>query len=319
MGCGYRPTLQEDWSRRHPRGLARATPGLPTSDRPTDDVARKVTCPLAMSCKASILVAAAALAAFAHGKSAELSCGECTAIQESIYRSIRHNLTDLEQKAMAGTTMTKTIEIGQIIWHVCESEAWKGARYQPSLYKACKSFVKSHVDLTTNYWKEKASEEYKDAALALRMKRAVCSNPEVGACELDSLPSAYRPLRADECAVCYAVVSGIFGVVAYSRDRPTEGKRSDAYYRLQSQISSVCAELPMRHAIREGEGDAINELCEDLWDEHEATLAKLALRRDDDFAMRLCADELEICDDPMSKVHLYAHDPEAAEAYKVEL
>ena len=64
--------------------------------------------------------AAAALAAFALGKSAELSCGECTAIQESIYRSIRHNLTDLEQKAMAGTTMTKTIEIGQIIWHVCE-------------------------------------------------------------------------------------------------------------------------------------------------------------------------------------------------------
>ena len=54
-----------------------------------------------------------------------------------------------------------------------------------------------------SYWKEKSSDEYKDGALALRMKRAVCPNPDVNSCALDQLPSDYEPLRADECASCH--------------------------------------------------------------------------------------------------------------------
>ena len=153
-----------------------------------------------------------------------------------------------------------TVEIGQIIWRVCTSDAWKGARYQPSLTKVCKGFVKQHTDLATTYWKEKASDEYRDGALALRMKRAFCTNQDVGACEQEQLPSDYAPLRADECAVCKAIVSDAYGIVAASRDRPTEGKKSDAFYRLGGQLSSVCGDLPMRHAVRPEERDAVHDL-----------------------------------------------------------
>ena len=45
------------------------------------------------------------------------------------------------------------------------------ARHEASLNKACKRFVKAHVDLATNYWKEKSTDDYKQPALALRMKR----------------------------------------------------------------------------------------------------------------------------------------------------
>ena len=254
---------------------------------------------------------ASALAALFHG-AVGLSCGECTAIQDAIHRSIVSNITALEQQALAGTTTTATVEIGQIIWHLCGSNAWKEARYQPSLTSSCKKFVRQHVDLTTNYWKEKASEEYKDGALALRMKRAVCTNPEVGACALDALPSDYAPLRPDECDVCRAVVADLFGIVDSSRERPTEGKKSDAYYRLVGRLGSVCAELPTRHALRARERDAVHEICEELWDEHEAALLRLALKRGEGFAARLCSDELEVCDAPMARGELYAHAPEKA-------
>lgn len=235
---------------------------------------------------------------------AEISCGECCIIQEIIQRSIDVNISALEKQALSGTTTTATLEIGQIIWHVCGSDAWKGARYKQSLTSACKRFVKQHVDLATNYWKEKPSEDYKDPLIALSMKRAVCTNPDVGACTLDALPSPYSPLRPDECAVCQAMVSDIFGMVAASRDRPTEGKRSDAYYRLAEKLPSVCAELPMRHALGKRR-EEVNDACDELWDDHEAKLLKLALLRDEAYARSLCADELEVCDEPMTRAELY--------------
>ena len=249
------------------------------------------------------------LASALDGDGAPLRCGECMVIQEAIHRSIVHNITAMEASHQAGTTTTATIEIGQIIWRLCSSDAWKNARYQSSYTSACKRFVKKHVDLATNYWKEKAAEEYRDPTLALRMKRAVCPNPDVEACALDELPSDYVPLRADECGICKALVSDVYGMVHSSRERPTQGKTSDAFYRLAQQLGNVCTDLPMRHALRADEREAVHELCEDVWDDHEGALTRLALRRDEEYARALCADELEICDEPMSRAELLASDP----------
>lgn len=256
--------------------------------------------------KATVAVLAL-LAASARGQKPEagkVTCGECMTIQEAIRQSIVYNITAMEKKATPGSTQSATVEIGQIIWKLCGSDAWKEARLQSSFTTACKAFVKHYTDLATNYWKEKSSEEYKDNTLALRMKRAVCANPDVGACELDELPSDYEPLRPDECAVCRAVVGDVFYMVARSRERPTEGKKSDAYFRLVGQLGQVCDQLPMRRAIRNEERDGVTEICDDVWDEHESSFLKLALQRDEEFALSLCSDELEICDDPMTLAEL---------------
>ena len=49
-----------------------------------------------------------------------LSCGECKTMQEVVHKSIVHNISALEVAALAGTKLTATVEIGQIIWYVCE-------------------------------------------------------------------------------------------------------------------------------------------------------------------------------------------------------
>ena len=248
-----------------------------------------------------------------------LTCGECSVLQEAIQRSIVHNITDHEQKAIAGTSTTATIEIGQIIWHVCGSEAFKYPILEDRYHKACKKAVKKHVDMMTNYWKEKGNEEYKDPAIALRMKRAVCPSPDFNnACELTELPSDYAPLKADECSVCRALSSDLFGLVRLSRERPTSAG-ADSYFRLASLMGQACADMPMRHAMRDGERGKIIELCEDLWDEHESTLSRLALRRDENYAQNVCADELEVCEDATPLSELYAHDPSALGGGKEEL
>ena len=48
------------------------------------------------------------------------SCGECLTLQEGIQKSIVHNISDLEAKAQVGSANTATVEIGQIIWSVCD-------------------------------------------------------------------------------------------------------------------------------------------------------------------------------------------------------
>lgn len=260
------------------------------------------------------LIAFLALAARVHGQATgeasssggQVTCGECVTIQEAVHKDIIANISAMAGKSIAGTTITATVEIGQIIWRVCESDTWKAMRLQPSMTSACKRFIKKHVEVATNYWKEKSTEEYQDPTIAMRMKRAVCPNPDVGACRLEQLPDDYHPLRPDECAVCKALVSGVFGLVVNSRDRPTEGKKSDAYYRLVGKLESVCAELPMRHAIKASEWDAVSDVCEELWDDHEGALSRLPLQRDETQAMSLCADDFEICDEPMSRAELYA-------------
>lgn len=241
---------------------------------------------------------------------AQFTCGECSAMQEAIQRSIVANITSFEVKGVAGTTQTATIEVGQIIWHLCGSDAWTTRRHKGSLTQACKREVRKHVDLMTNYWKEKSSDEYKDKALALRMKRAVCPNQDVGACDLETLPSDYEPLRADECTVCRAMSSDLFGMVRQSRDKPTSGK-SDAYFRLVGLMQGVCEDMPMRHPMRPEQRQNILELCEDLWDEYEAPFSRIALKRTADYASTLCSEELELCEDATTLEELYAHDPSA--------
>ena len=67
-----------------------------------------------------------------------LTCGQCIALQEGIYRSINRNITALEQRNTAGVTSSATIEIGQIIWHLCGSESWRQVRPNDALVDACK-------------------------------------------------------------------------------------------------------------------------------------------------------------------------------------
>ena len=141
----------------------------------------------------------------------------------------------------------------------------------------------------------------KDASLALKMKRAVCPNPEIDACHLEQLPDDYSPLEADECAICEAVVADLFGIVQQTRDRPKK-KLGDNYVRLLGLMGSVCEELPMRHPIRAKERDAVLELCQDIWEDHDSTLYQMAMKRSADFARTMCSQQLELCDDDVFHV-----------------
>lgn len=80
---------------------------------------------------------------------AVMSCGECCTLQEVIARSIVTNISALEKSAIAGSSSTATVEIGQIIWKVCGSDAWKEARLQESFDTACKAAIAEHTDLMT--------------------------------------------------------------------------------------------------------------------------------------------------------------------------
>ena len=91
-----------------------------------------------------------------------LPCGHCLAISESIHRSINLNISAFEREVHLGTQRTATIEIGQIIWHLCGSEAWKSQRYSEALDASCAQYVRPHVDMMTNFWKEHAADTYKD-------------------------------------------------------------------------------------------------------------------------------------------------------------
>ena len=236
-----------------------------------------------------------------------LTCSECVALQEGIHRAIAANISALEAKSTAGVTATATLEVGQIIWHLCTLDSWRASRPRESLDAACRDATKTHVDLMTEYWKEKTTDEYKDPVLALRMKRAVCPNPQLGACALEDLPSDYEPLRPEECSICRAVVSDLVGIVRLSRERPKTSK-NDNYFRLIGLMGQVCTELPMRRSIRANEADDVSDLCEDFWDEHEAALSKLALQRSPRYAESLCADVLEVCEKSVPLDGIYKYD-----------
>jgi len=247
-----------------------------------------------------------------------LSCGECGVIQEAIQRSMAANISALAEKSLAGTQQTATIMVGQVIWRVCSSDTWREHRYRDSLDTACRAAIDEHLDTWTKHWEGKTTDEYTDPLLALRMKRAACT--AVDACGFDELPSDYSPLRPDECAVCRALASDIFGMVRFSREAPKSAKTSDSFYRLVTLMGHACRDMPMRHAIRPEQRESVVLLCEDLWDEHEGAFSKLALKRDESFAMALCSEHLELCDSDSPASDLYAYaDPTAAARGKEEL
>ena len=93
------------------------------------------------------------------------------------------------------------------------------------------------------------------------MKRAVCTHTDLGSCDSSALPGDYTPLRPDECAVCEAVVSDLFGLVRFSRERPITAK-NDNYFRLVGLMGNICEELPMRHSIMLQQRDSVHEMCQ---------------------------------------------------------
>lgn len=238
---------------------------------------------------------------------AGISCGQCATLQEGIHRSILANISTMESANIVGSRESKTLEIGQIIWSLCRHDSWKDQRYASPIHDACRETVEPQglpLDALVNLWKEKTVEEYKDGAIVLQMKRAACSHADLGVpCAPERLPSDYEPLRPEECAVCRAMVSDLYGLVHTSRDRP-KGAKADAYYRLVGKLADVCLELPSRHALRRADREAVRDVCEDLWDEHEAAFARLAVDRSMGYAQSLCADNLELCDEASSQSDL---------------
>jgi hypothetical protein len=244
-----------------------------------------------------------------------LSCGACQLLQEGIHRSIATNITAMEKDAVAGTMSTATLQVGQVIWHLCASDAWAGQRYDDALGKVCRTAVEKHVDALTTHWKEREADEYKDPAIALRMKRSVCGGAELSACRAEDLASIsdFELVRPDECDVCKALVHDLYGLVMLSRERPTSAKH-DNYFRLIGVLGQACADLPMRHAMRPDQKQTVLDICEDLWDEHEAPLSKLALKwgdREGAYAQSLCSSVLDVCaEDAPLNLRLFAADIE---------
>ena len=69
------------------------------------------------------------------------------------------------------------------------------------------------------------------------------------------------------------------------------------FFRLIAQMGQACSELPMRHAIRPAEREAVIDLCEELWDEYGARFSKLAYQRSAAYAESLCSETLDLCAD----------------------
>jgi hypothetical protein len=284
------------------------------------------------------------LALSAANASASLSCGHCLAIQESIHRSINANISAYERRVHAGSQTTETIQIGQIIWHVCGSDAWNSQRFSETIGASCKQHVRKHVDMMTEFWQGRSAEEYKDGALSLRMKRDVCTHDNLQSCSHAQLPDTYMPLRPDECSICEAIVSDVFGIISNSRERPKSSKH-DNYFRLVGLMGSVCEEMAMRHPTANvRDSQAVLENCQDLWEEHEATFSRMALERTDAFAREICSSQvtghalwparslecppacargllltvlvhsrpLDLCEEDTPLSALYAHDPGSA-------
>ena len=93
------------------------------------------------------------------------------------------------------------------------------------------------------------------------MKRTVCTHTDLGSCQHTQLPDDFMPLRPDECAVCEAVVSDLFGMLRLSSETPHSSK-NDNYFELISKMGHVCDDLPMRHPMMPTQRDKLREMCE---------------------------------------------------------
>ena len=50
----------------------------------------------------------------------QLTCSECAVVQEGIFNALKYNLSYYERAAVVGTQETVTLEVGQVIWRMCE-------------------------------------------------------------------------------------------------------------------------------------------------------------------------------------------------------
>lgn len=152
-----------------------------------------------------------------------------------------------------------------------------------------------------------------DTSMALHMKAKVCGHSEalsLGACGKEELP----PTQWEEdgcvvrhpCEMCKAIVSGGFGVVLQSRERPSIGAGRE-YDALLEKMGRVCAEMPTRVPLR-SVGEAL-EACEDMWEEHATHFARLAFDRSEKYALKLCSERLGICKEDMNTRQLYSLAP----------
>ena len=82
-------------------------------------------------------------------------------------------------------------------------------------------------------------------------------------------------------------------------------------------MSDACDELPSRRFIARGERQQVRELCEEVWDDHEAAFRRMALDRSVRYAAAVCV-KADVCEERTSHEQLYALDP-GSEAAKEEL
>ena len=95
-----------------------------------------------------------------------------------------------------------------------------------------------------------------------------------------------------------------------SRERPTKKqKHGDNFIRMAALISEVCEDLPMRHPIRPEQRGNVLEACQDFWEDHEDSFVKMIFERTPQFALSLCSEQLDACEQDMSPNQLYAFDP----------
>ena len=142
------------------------------------------------------------------------------------------------------------------------------------------------------------------------------SEPEIDACSLDELPDElpddYAPLNPkSECSICQAVTADVFGIIHTSRERPKK-KHGDNFFRIVGLIAAVCEDLPMRHPIQPTQRDDVLEACQDFWDDNEDSFVKMVFNRSPEFALSLCSEALDVCEEDMSPSQLYAFDRRTA-------
>ena len=71
----------------------------------------------------------------------------------------------------------------------------------------------------------------------------------------------------------------------------------------------MCDDLPMRHPIQPTQRDDVLEACQDFWDDNEDSFVKMVFNRSPEFALSLCSEALDVCEEDMSPSQLYAFDP----------
>lgn len=109
-------------------------------------------------------------------------------------------------------------------------------------------------------------------------------------------------------AFAWPSLTHLVPVCRSSRERPKK-KQGDNFYRAVGLIGEVCDDLPMRHPIQPNKRDDVLEACQDFWEEYDDAFVKMIFDRSAQFALSICSEHLELCEEDMSASFLYAFDP----------